>query len=51
MLGYGTYVTVWYGMVSVTDKEMRVCVDPGGNGATMNKRGEGGARPAWQGIR
>jgi hypothetical protein len=33
----------------VTDKEMRVCVDPGGNGATLNE-GEKGARPAWQGI-
>ncbi len=28
--------------VVVTDKGTRVCVDPGGNGATMNAGGEGG---------
>ncbi len=27
---------------TVTDKEMRACVDPEGNGATMNEGGEGG---------
>jgi hypothetical protein len=37
--------------VLVTDKEVGVCVDPGGNGATMNEGGEEGAWPAWQGIR
>ncbi len=33
----------------VTDKETRVCVDPGGNGATMNERGEGGPGPPGRG--
>jgi hypothetical protein len=28
--------------VRVMDKGKRVCVDPGGNGATMNAGGEGG---------
>ncbi len=32
-------------ILSVTDKETRVCVDPGGNGATMNAGGEGGPGP------
>ncbi len=36
-------------IVLVTDKEMRVCVDPGGNGATMNERGEGGPGPPGRG--
>jgi hypothetical protein len=34
---------------SVTDKETRVCADPGGNGATMNERGEGGPGPPGRG--
>jgi hypothetical protein len=36
-------------IVTVMDKEMRVCVDPGGNGATMNGRGEGGPSPPGRG--
>jgi hypothetical protein len=28
--------------VHVTDKEMRVCMDPEGNGATMNEGGDRG---------
>ncbi len=32
-------------ILSVTDKETRVWVDPGGNGATMNAEGEGGPGP------
>ncbi len=31
--------------VPVTDKGMGVCVDPGGNGVTMNKGAEGGPSP------
>jgi hypothetical protein len=27
-------------VIILKDKEMRVCMDPRGNGATMNKRGE-----------
>jgi hypothetical protein len=34
---------------SVTDKEMRVCMDPGGNGVTLNERGEGGSGPPGRG--
>jgi hypothetical protein len=31
--------------ITVTDKEKRECVDPGGNGVTMNKGAEGGPGP------
>ncbi len=31
------------------DKETRVCVDPGGNGATINAGGEGGPSPPGRG--
>jgi hypothetical protein len=34
---------------SVTDKEMRVCMDPEGNGANMNEGGEGGLGPPGRG--
>jgi hypothetical protein len=35
--------------ISVTDKKMRVCVDPEGNGANMNEGGEGGPGPPGRG--
>jgi hypothetical protein len=34
-----------FAILLVTDKEMRVCMDPGGNGVTMSKGVEGGPGP------
>jgi hypothetical protein len=38
-----------WGTWSVTDKRTRVCMDPGGNGATMNAGGERGPGPPGKG--
>jgi hypothetical protein len=37
--------SIFWATPTVTDIGTRVCVDPGGNGATMNVGGEGGPGP------
>ncbi len=37
------------GAEGVMDKEKRVCMDPEGNGGTMNEGGEGGPGPPGRG--